>query len=158
MSDSVSTSCEQTVTVSGRDPLQLASNLILALDTLTRGSAQRDEPSDAGTVVPFQAEAISLPDLAQRMVEAVQAAIVDSSTEVDELELANVLATDGGWRAWGYLRFGSTPRAGRPATISIAPTGGSTSHGQAEFHLIVNSATPTPTHAHVSGAADSGVQ
>lgn len=137
MSESLAMHKQSTVTVAGRDPLSLVQSLVGALASLT--SDRREDVVDAVSVAPFQAEGASIPDLAQRIVDDVLATIVDATTVVAGIELANLLQTDQGWRAWGYVRFGGSPRR-QPPAIAVEPSGAR----PIELRLIV---TPAPSGA-----------
>jgi len=117
-------------------------NVVLAIRSLTRDSDLGDESSDPAVVVPFLAEGNSMPELIQRLVDDVLASIGDSPNEVADVELANVLKTDEGWRAWGYLRFSTLSRIGPPPSITVGPAEGTTAGRAQDIRLILTSESP----------------
>lgn len=142
MQDPAVASSRRVITVSGRDPRQLVTNLVDTLSMLTLLPGHQDEPADAGTVAPFQAEARTMTELALGLVDDVLASIAESTTEIVGLEVANVLTTDHGWRAWGYVRFGSATRRGVLPSIAVASYSCPTTPEVSDLQLIITSAFP----------------
>ena len=133
-SRSSAVSGQSPITVSGPDPLRLMESLVATLVSLTRDPDHPETIADATSIATFQAEANAIPDLAQGIVDDVLATIADSPTNVAEIELANLLQTDEGWRAWGYVRFGEVPRGAAAPRIVIEPAGSET---EAEPPIVV---------------------
>lgn len=103
---------ERRFTITGRDSRRFLENLVSRLETIYQVSASRAGRSEVATVAPFQAESTSVQGLARRLVDDIVASLSESPTELLDIELANVLTTDDGWRAWGYIRFGARVRSG----------------------------------------------
>lgn len=111
MTESALHTDERRFTITGRDSQQLLENLVTRLEMIYRDSASRAGGSDDASVAPFQAESSSVQGLARRLVDDIVASLSESPTELLDIELANVLTTDDGWRAWGYVRFGASARS-----------------------------------------------
>jgi len=156
MSESPAVFQQSELMVSGPDPLRLAQSLVATLATLTGDPDRwRDDADAAATpasIAPFQAEGSSVPNLARGIVDDVMATIADSTTGVADIELANVLRTDEGWRAWGYVRFGAKPRRQTPPGIVVEPSEAG-AEGQITFRLLV---TPGPSASTGANGASSG--
>ena len=152
MGHSMTTLGQTMMTVSGTDTLQLVQHLVQALLTLLQAAEQEDDSGEPVAVAPFQAEGRSIDELAQRLVDDVLAVITESETQLASLELANVVTTDRGWRAWGYLRFGSRPRNGTPPRISVEPAPRAEADGTLQIRLILTPDSPASTRASLANA------
>ncbi len=144
-------SSEHDLIIQGRDVQELVRDAILAVRSLIHEPVRSDARSRPESVVPFQAEGPSLAELVQRLLDDVLTAIIDSPTEMVDVELANVLETDKGLRAWGYLWFGSRSRDSTPFSIAVDPIPRATAAGDTEIRLIVTPAPPFKPGAPASG-------
>ncbi len=141
------------ITVSGPDPLRLVESLVARLFSLTSDPDHPEDVADAASIATFQAEATTIPELARGIVDDVLATIADSPTNVTEIELANLLQTDMGWRAWGYVRFGETLRRGAPPRIAVE-SAGAEAERPIVVRLLVAPAASTPSGAYGASAGD----
>lgn len=145
------------ITVSAPDPLRLMESLVVTLASLTGGAEHRDgeADADAASIATFQAEATAIPELARGIVDDVLATIADSPTEVAEIELANLLRTDDGWRVWGYVRFGEVPRREAPPRIVVEPSDAAADRSIAVLLRVTPApSAPAPVNGSSSGASD----
>lgn len=147
------------MTVSGPDPLRLLESLVATLFSLTSDPDNPEAIEAASAISTFQSEATAIPELAQGIVDDVLATIADSPTNVAEIELANLLRTDVGWRAWGYVRFGEAPRRAAPPRIVVEASGAAAEEERPiAIRLLVTPGATAPTGANgASSSANDGM-
>ena len=137
---------QSSITVSGSDPLRFVESLVATLASLTSDPDRPEDGANATSIVTFQAEANAISELVQGIADEVLATVADSPTNVAEIELANLLRADEGWRAWGYVRFGEVPRRGAPPRIAVEPSDTEADH-PITVRLRVMPAAPASTGA-----------
>jgi hypothetical protein len=107
---------ERVVEVQGSSPEELATRLIRILCGI---GGRTGEERNARTVVPIQAAGATLAEMLYALADDALDTIESSPTQVLDAEIAQVMMTGDGVRAWGYLWFGTEP----PAIASPSPSG-----------------------------------
>lgn len=115
----MATSRESTISFSAPDRRELIEGLCIALDDAL---AVHDGVEEGGELIPWQATAESISDLARDIVRLVLDTLDDEGAQLGSLELGGFLETDQGPRAWGTvaLRHGEERESARIDIESIS--------------------------------------